>query len=136
MSWKELFSISHDAGNDGSGNAAGRDQAVKVSMQESLPKMDGGAFNAGWDSDVVEFGEVVLRRHLMQGAFVEVEMDGLHYMPPGVFFERAVGGVVADGMISVDAVRQRLSFTRGGEPDRVANAIAFKAAAAAAKAAG
>ena len=136
MSWKDLFSIGHDAGNDGSAHAAGRDRAVKVSMQKSLPRMDGGAFNAAWDSEVVEFGKAVLGRHLMQGEFVEVEMDGLHYMPPGVFFERAVGGVVADGMISVDAVRQRLSFTRGGEPDRVANAIAFKAAAAPAKAAG
>ena len=136
MSWKELLSMRFVLGDDSDGavNTA-KGQAVKVSMRESLPGMDDGAFKAAGRSDAVEFGRTVLREPLMQGEFVEVAMDGLHYMPPGVFFERAIGSVVADGRISPNVVRDRLSFTRAGEPDRVANAIAFKAASAAANAA-
>ena len=46
--------------------------------------------------------------------------------------EDAIRSVVADGRVSPTVVREYLSFTRGGKPDRVANAIAFKAATEAA----
>ena len=108
-------------------------EAVVIRMADALPAMGEGTFEAAGNDDAKRFGMVQLSPHLKAGKSVVVDMDGLHYMPSGAFFEAAVGGLL-DGDVEGDVVRERLSFVRGNAWDPVANAIASRVIAGAATA--
>ena len=104
--------------------------AVVIRMADALPAMGEGTFEAAGNDDAKWFGMVELSPHLKAGRSVVVDMDGLHYMPSGAFFEAAVGTLL-DGDVEGDVVRERLSFVRGKARDPLANAIASRVIGAA-----
>lgn len=125
--------LKHEGALDGTQSVAWPAGAVVIRMADALPAMGEGAFEAVGNDDAKRFGMVELSPHLKAGKSVVVDMEGLHYMPSGAFFEAAVGGLLDDSNVQGDVVRERLSFVRGRVRDPVANAIASRVIAGAAR---